>query len=86
MCVTKVELKNAIYFAIESGNIEIVQALIDTKQYWGKAFTRTQIKDKYDVGPVTITTCFAFGGYIPSSYAKELGFPEIQKILKAKVI
>ncbi len=86
MCVTNVEGKNAMYFAIESGNIEIVQALLDTGHGWGRAFVIKERKNKQDIGILTITTCFYIGAYIPSSYAKELGFPEIQKLLKSKLI
>ena len=86
MCITNVEGKNAMYFAVESGNIEIVQALLDTGHGWGRAFVIKQRKEKEEIGVLTITTCFAIGGYIPSAYAKELGFPEIQKLLKANLI
>jgi uncharacterized protein len=85
-CATKVEGKNAMYYAIESGNIEIVNALLETGAYWGKALTIIQKKQKQDIGALTITTCFSGSGYIPSFYAKACGFPEIQKLLKAKLI
>jgi ankyrin repeat protein len=86
MCITKVEGKNAMYYAIESGNIEIVKALLDTKHYWGKAFVTKQMKNEQNAGAITFVTCFEIGGFIPSKYAKALGFPEIQALLKAKLI
>jgi hypothetical protein len=75
-----------MYFAIESGNIEIVQALLDAKLGWGKALVIKQLKKEDDYVVITVVSCFAIGAYIPSSYAKELGFPEIQKLLKSKLI
>ncbi len=85
-CITKVEGKNAMYYAIESGNIEIVKALLDTGHYWGKAFVVKQMKKEENFGAITQVTCFELGGYIPSKYAKTLGFPEIQALLKTKLI
>jgi ankyrin repeat protein len=86
MCITNVEGKNAMYYAIESGNIEIVQELLNTNQGWGRAFVIKQRKEKTDNGIYTTTYCFSIGGFIPSAYAKELGFPEIQALLKSKLI
>jgi ankyrin repeat protein len=85
-CVTKVEGKNAMYYAIESGNIDIVKALLDTGHYWGKAFVTKEMKNEQNIGVLTFTTCFEIGGYIPSKYAKALGYPEIQALLKSKLI
>jgi uncharacterized protein len=85
-CITKVEGKNAMYYAIESGNIEIVKALLDTGHYWGKAFVTKEMKNEQNAGAITFVTCFEIGGFIPSKYAKVLGYPEIQALLKAKLI
>lgn len=85
-CVTKVEGKHAMYFAIESGNIEIVKALLDAAGGWTKALVIQQMKQESNFGMLTITKCFDIGGYIPSKYAKTLGFEEIQKLLKSKLI
>jgi len=86
LCVTKVEGKNAMYYAIETGNIEIVKALLDTGHYWGKAFVTKEMKNEQNIGVLTLTTCFEIGGFIPSKYAKILGYPEIQALLKSKLI
>jgi ankyrin repeat protein len=86
MCITNVEGKNAMYYAIESGNIEIVQALLNTSHGWGRAFVIKQRKEKTDNGIYTTTYCFSIGAFIPSAYAKEMGFPEIQALLKSKLI
>jgi ankyrin repeat protein len=85
-CVTKVEGKHAMYFAIESGNIEIVKALLDAAGGWTKALVIQQMKQEHDIGMLTITKCFDIGAYIPSKYAKMLGYEEIQKLLKSKLI
>jgi ankyrin repeat protein len=85
-CVTKVEGKHAMYFAIETGNIEIVKALLDAAGGWTKALLIQQMKQESDFGAFTVTKCFDIGAYIPSKYAKMLGFEEIQKLLKSKLI
>jgi ankyrin repeat protein len=85
-CVTKVEGKHAMYFAIESGNIEIVKALLDAAGGWTKALVIQQMKQEQNIGMLTMTKCFDIGAYIPSKYAKTLGFEEIQKLLKSKMI
>src|SRR6185295_1433972 len=85
-CVTKVEGKHAMYFAIETGNIEIVKALLDAAGGWTKALVIQQMKQEQDFGALTITKCFDVGAYIPSKYAKALGFEDIQKLLKSKLI
>ena len=75
-----------MFFAIETGNIEIVKALLDAASGWTKALVIQQMKQEHDIGMLTITKCFDIGGYIPSKYAKTLGFEEIQKLLKSKLI
>lgn len=44
------------------------------------------MKNEQDMGVLTFVTCFEIGGYIPSKYAKALGFTEIQALLKTKLI
>jgi ankyrin repeat protein len=85
-CVTKVEGKNAMFFAIETGNIELVKTLLEAKSGWTKALLIQQMKQEHDIGMLTITKCFDVGAFIPSKYAKTLGFEEIQKLLKSKLI
>jgi ankyrin repeat protein len=85
-CVTKVGGKHAMYFAIESGNIEIVKALLDAAGGWTKALVIQQMKQEQNIGMLTMTKCFDIGAYIPSKYAKTLGYEEIQKLLKSKLI
>jgi ankyrin repeat protein len=85
-CVTKVEGKHAMYFAIETGKIEFVQTLLDAAGGWTKALVIQQMKQETDIGMLKITKCFDIGAYIPSKYAKTLGFEDIQKLLKSKLI
>ncbi len=88
-CLSKVSDKTAIYFAIENGNLEMVKFLVESG---GKWFDRIKIHDmkKNEFGTdafgqrVEIITCFSSGEYIPSRYAKTLGFTEIQDYLKTK--
>jgi hypothetical protein len=44
------------------------------------------MKKEENFGAISTVTCFELGGYIPSKYAKTLGFPKIQALLKAKLI
>lgn len=75
-----------MFFAIETGNIEIVKTLLEAKSGWTKALLIQQMKQEQNYGVLTITKCFDIGAYIPSKYAKMLGFEEIQKLLKSKLI
>jgi hypothetical protein len=63
-----------------------VKVLLDAKSGWTKALVIQQMKQEQDFGVLTITKCFDVGAYIPSKYAKTLGFEEIQKLLKSKLI
>lgn len=88
-CLTTVKDKTPLFFAIESGNLEIIKFLVEgTKKYWGQIMTIDQWKQRseQDAGLVTIvkTSCYKDGAYLPSNYAKEMGFMEIKDYLKGK--
>lgn len=84
-CVTSVKNKTAIFFAIESGDIEIVKYLVEnTNGDWKKSMSVSQMKKTSDIGFETKTTCFDNDDYSPSQYAKASGMDEIANYLKSK--
>jgi ankyrin repeat protein len=89
-CLTNVKGKTAIYFAIESGNMDLVSALVDAHYWGGVEFSILERPQQTSVtnGITTTTTtwCYEGGRYIPSKYAKELGLDEMKEYLKKKML
>jgi ankyrin repeat protein len=89
-CLTNVKGKTAIYFAIESGNIDIVSALVDAHYWGGVEFSILERPQQSSTtnGVVTTTTtwCYEGGVYIPSKYAKQLGLEDMKDYLKKKLL
>lgn len=84
-CVTSVKNKSAIFFAIESGNPEVVKYLIEnTGADWKKPVTINQMKKTTDLAFEVVTTCFNDDDYSPSQYAKACQMNEIYDYLKSK--
>ena len=77
-CIMDVYKKNALYFAIDNGNADMVRWYVNTSKL-GRPPTIMEV-------PTTTETasCFAAGRYKPSAYARALGEDEIYKFLKVK--
>ena len=85
----EVKNKSLLYFAIETGNKDLVQFLVDSaKVKPGDAETMeykeqrgmTHQNSASDMG----NRCFSFGSFNPKSYANRLGLPEIEKFLNER--
>lgn len=77
-CLMDVKKKNALYFAIDNGNIEMVRWYVNQSKL-GRPPTIMEV-------PVTepANGCFAAGKYKPSAYARAMGEDDIYKFLKVK--
>lgn len=89
-CLTTVEGKTAIFFAIENNNLDMVKTLVENSTFnWsGKKFKVDQWKQKssIDMGFVVQTTikCLDDGKFSPLEYAKEYKYDTIVDYLKSK--
>lgn len=90
-CYTVLKNKKPIFYAIENNNLEMVKLLVEkcgiTHGDPDYIMTVDQKKKEYtqEVGNIAITktTCINDGIYRPSSYAKQLGFKDIENYLKS---
>jgi len=79
----EVKNKSVIFFAVETGNLELIKYLIEAKNLSWK-----NVKDMEYKEPKGMThtgdgsKCFPFGIFSPPSYAKRLGLEDIQQYLK----
>jgi ankyrin repeat protein len=84
-CLTSVKNKSAIYFAIESGNLEVVKYLVENTQGdWKKPVKIDKMTKTSDLGFAVVTSCYDDGSYSPSKYASESQLTEIANYLKSK--
>ncbi len=91
-CVQRVKNKNAIFFALERANTEMVNALLNSGFDFKKGVKINQLKQSsyssVTVGQWKYTTksesCLSDGTYKPSKYAKKLGLKELSKVLDKK--
>ncbi len=85
----KLENKSVMFFAIETGDLELVKLLAEKNLYDGKKLESEQWKQRSEspVAPgwvkVTIR-CLDNGTYKPSDYAARLDLKEIQQYLESK--
>ncbi len=77
-CLAPVRNKNAIYFAIDNGNIEMVRWYAQ-----GSKMGRPPTIIEFTTEGAD-AACFAPGKYKPSSYARAMGKDDIYKFLKVK--
>jgi ankyrin repeat protein len=91
-CLTKVTDKTAIYYAIETGNMEMVKAMVESGEKWWTRVKVHEIKERSishgtnmagQATTIYSTRCFGAGEYIPSRYAKTMDMDEIQDYLKS---
>jgi ankyrin repeat protein len=91
-CVQRVKNKNAMFFALERANADMVNVLLDSGFEFKKGVTINQLKQSRSTtltmgnSKVTTTTsnCLKDGTCIPSKYAKKPGLDELSKLLKQK--
>ena len=71
-CVTEVEDKTAIYYAIENGNVEMVKFMVEADVKWWKPLKIHERKKENKIEgqyvTITFTYCFDAGQYLPSAY------------------
>ncbi len=77
-CLMDVIKKNALYFAIDNGNADMVRWYVNTSKL-GRPPTIMEVPADTETG-----ACFTPGKYKPSAYARALGEDEIYKFLKVK--
>jgi ankyrin repeat protein len=87
-CAVFVRDKSSIYFAIESGNLELVKVFTDNFHFWDNnimTLKKPTKKDEQDIGGgyvLETTRCKGYKAPIrPGMYAKQLGYKEIEKYL-----
>lgn len=79
----EVKNKSVIFFAIETGNMELVKYLIEAKNLSWKNVEPMEYKEaKGMTHAADGSKCFAFGVFTPPAYAKRIGEEEMQKYLK----
>jgi ankyrin repeat protein len=87
-CVIFVRDKSSIYYAIESGNVELVKVFTDGFHFWNNnimTLKKPTKKDEQDIGggySIVTTRCKGYKAPIrPGMYAKKLGLKDIEKHL-----
>jgi ankyrin repeat protein len=91
-CVQRVKNKNAMFFALERANADMVNVLIDSGFDFKQGITINQLKQTHTstvtMGKWKVTTttsnCLSDGTYMPSKYAKKLELKELSELLKKK--
>lgn len=89
-CSYQVINKTPIYYAIESGKVELVKVFTDNFKFWNNNMMVIKVPDRSseeDYGTFTIKTtyCRASKGPVrPGMYAKKLGYKDIQGFLATK--
>lgn len=82
----KVKDKSVIFFAIETGNMELVKYLIESKNLSWKKVNNLKYEEQkgqtHDTWVNAGSKCFPSGSFNPPDYAKRIGELEIQQYLK----
>ena len=82
----KVKDKSVIFFAIETGNLELVKYLVESKNLSWKKVDNLKYEEKmgktHDTWENSGKKCFPSGAFTPPMYAKRIGELEIQEYLK----
>lgn len=82
----KVKDKSVIFFAIETGNMELVKYLIESKNLSWKKVDNLKYEEQkgqtHDTWDNAGKKCFPSGSFNPPDYAKRIGELEIQQYLK----
>ncbi len=77
----KVKNKSVIFFAIETGDMELVKYLIEAKNLSWKNIEPMEYEEPKGMTH-NAEGCFPFGVFAPPAYAKKIGNEEMQKYLK----